>query len=251
MTEPPTPPTNQLPPTDPELDILTDEVLTHATSQFDLDLLKYYTLRVTMPHKDYPELQAIIDKYSKNYCACLHVADDEVQHEHFHIFFLGMEDTTIEAMRKRLKLEFSRSGNGFMSGKKMDNHIFKALQYVKHDEHVTYKHRGSRWEYYIAQSPEWEEKDTKKEAPKKRIREADPMLTYSNVLWRARAHRKEHRIQSTSLGVVLEHMTRTTAWIPSQDLMRKGLDPMHHRMFEYQAGEKKGRTPDWWTPKFD
>lgn len=228
MTEAPTSPTNQPP-----------------------QLLKYYTLRVTLPHVDLGKLQEVLNKYSRNYCAALHVADKDVPHEHFHIFFLDLDDVKIEALRKQLKVVFKRQGNGFLSGKKMDNHVYKALQYAKHDEQVTFKHRGSHWEDYIAESPDWEEKEVKKETTGKRRREADPILTYSNVLWRARAHRIEHSIQSTNLGVVLEHMTRTTNWIPSQDLMRKGLDPMHHRLFEYQASGKTGRTPDWWTPKFD
>lgn len=153
-------------------------------------------------------------------------------------------------MRKLLKTTFSRHGNGFLSGKKMDNHIYKALQYVKHDEHVTFKHRGSHWETYISESPDWDQKAEVKNSPQKRKREADPMLTYSNVLWRARAHRTEHQISSVDLGVVLEHMTRTTDWIPSQELMRKGLDPLHHRLFTYQVSDKVGKTPDWWTPRF-
>lgn len=214
------------------------------------NLLKYYSLRVTCPHSEYPKLQEVLNKYSHNYCAALHVADKDVPHEHFHIFILDLEDKTIEAMRKQLKTVFGRHGNGFLAGKKMDNHVYKGLQYVKHDEHVTFKHRGSHWETYIAESPDWEEKEVKEPSQKKRKREADPQLTYSNVLWRARAHRDEHKISSTDLGVVLEHMTRTTNWIPCHQMMRQGLDPLHHRLFEYQVSGKVGRTPDWWTPKF-
>lgn len=213
-------------------------------------LLNYYSLRLTIPHVDLPKIQDVIDKYSRNYCMCAHVADKEVPHEHFHIFFLDLDDKKIDAMRKQLKIVFARQGNGFYSGKKMDNHVYKALQYVKHDAQVTYKHRGSHWADYIAESPDWEQKDTVKDRPSKRKREADPMLTYSNLLWRARAHRDEHSIQSTDLGVVLEHMTRTTNWTPSVEIMRKGLDPLHHRLFEYQTSGRTGKTPDWWTPKF-
>jgi len=224
--------------------------MTLAPTHQPTNLLNYYSLRVTVPHVDYPKLQEVFNQYSHNYCACLHVADKDVPHEHFHIFFLDMPDKTIEAMRKQLKIAFARQGNGFLAGKKMDNHLFKGLQYVKHDEHVTFKHRGSHWEDYIAESPDWEQKETK-ERPTKKRREADPMLSYSNILWRARAHRTEHSIQSRDLGVVLEHMTRTTNWIPSVEIMRRGLDPLHHRLFEYQVSGKTGPTPDWWTPKFN
>ena len=83
----------------------------------------------------------------------------------------------------------------------------------------------------------------------KRKREADPILTYSNILSRALKHRKEHDLQSTNLGVVLEHMTRTTRWIPSVGIMRRGLYPMHYQIFECLVTGKKGKDIDWWTPK--
>lgn len=213
-------------------------------------LLHYYSLRVTAPHTELGKLQEVLNDYSRNYCACLHVADKDVPHEHFHIFFLDLDDKTIEAMRKRLKSVFGRHGNGFLAGKKMDNHVFKGLQYVKHDEHVTFKHRGSHWQTYIDESPDYEHKEKVKENSSKRKREADPQLSYSNILWRARAHREEHKISSTDLGVTLEHMTRTTNWVPSYQIMRNGLDPLHFRLFEHQCNKKSGPTPDWWTPKF-
>lgn len=214
------------------------------------DLMHYYSLRITIPFVQYPQLQEVINKYSHNYCAAGHVADDEVPHEHYHILFLDLDDKKIDAMKKALRLSFGRCGNGFYAGTKRDNHVFKGLQYVKHDASVTWKHRGSHWENYILEAPDYDHKAPNKKAETKRKREADPMLTYSNILWRAREHRKEHSIHSTDLGVVLEHMTRTTNWIPSAELMRRGLDPLHHRLFEFQASNKTGRTPDWWTPKF-
>jgi len=224
--------------------------MTETPTHQPTNLLYYYSLRVTVPHVDLPKLEECISKYSKQYCMCLHVADKDVAHEHFHIFFLDLELKKIEAMRKTLKQVFTRQGNGFLSGKMMDNHLYKGLQYVKHDASVTYKHHGSHWADYIAESPDWDQKEVTTDRPAKKKREADPMLTYSNLLWRARAHRTECAIPSTDLGVVLEHMTRTTNWIPSPQLMKQGLDPLHHRLFEYQTSGKVGKTPDWWTPKF-
>jgi len=215
------------------------------------DLMNYYSLRVTIPHIQYPKLQEVLVKYSKNFCACGHVADTEVPHEHFHILFLDLDDKKIDAMKKALRTSFERQGNGFYAGTKRDNHVYKGLQYVKHDAEVFYKHRGSHWQDYILESPDYDLKTSDKKVDTKRKREADPMLTYSNILWRARAHRAEHNLQSSDLGVVLEHMTRTTNWIPSVEIMRRGLDPMHHRLFEYQVTDKTKKTPDWWTPKFN
>lgn len=221
-----------------------------TTNQPTDQLMDYYSLRVTLPHIRIGELQEFLSGYTKNYCACAHNADEGVNHEHFHILILDIDRKTVEAMRKQIKKVFGRSGNDFFAGSFRDNHLFKGLQYVKHDANVRYYHRGSHWQDYIDSSPDFVRGESKSSQPVKRKRESDPMLTYSNVLWRARNHRLQHGIPSTDLGVVLEHMTRTTDWIPSQEIMRKGLDPLHHRLFTYQVSDKTGKTPDWWTPKF-
>jgi len=222
-------------------------------------LMNYYSFRITVPHVDYPKIQEIFLEFSKNFLAAGHHADPPgtpkgVPHEHWHVLFLDFSPNKADTMKRALRRVFSRSGNEFYAGKFMDNHVYKGIQYCKHDPNVIWKHRGSHWAEYIAESPDFDHTLRRKETEptvKKRAREADPMLTYSNVLWRARAHRTEHNIKSTDLGVVLEHMTRTTNWIPSVELMRKGLDPLHHRLFEYQTSGKVGKTPDWWTPRFN
>ena len=77
----------------------------------------------------------------------------------------------------------------------------------------------------------------------KRVREADPVLTYSNILYRARMHRAKHSIESTDLGVVLEHMTRHTYWTPSVHIMRHGLNVNHYTLFKAQVTGKTKKIP--------
>lgn len=226
---------------------------TSSTSQ-PTNLLNYYSLRLTVPHVDYPLIQECINRYSKSYIACLHVADHEVQHEHFHIFFMDLTPVTVEAMRKLLKTKFKRQGNGFIQGKFMDNHVYKGLQYVKHDPNVSYKMRGSGWADHLASAPPWEDKSKDNKGlptSRKRVLERDPLITYSNVLWRARKHREEHSINSTNLGVVLEHLCRTTNYQPSVDVLRRGLDPWHFKQFEFKVNDSTGKVPDWWTPRIE
>lgn len=230
MTTPTNPPTNQ---------------------PAQLDLMKYYSLRLTCPHVDWPKIQEILFPVSRSFIACLHVADKEVQHEHFHIFFLDMDLIKVERMRKSLKSKFERCGNGFIQGKFMDNHLYKALQYVKHDAAVSYKMRGTGWDAHLAQAPPWIEQPEADKGSKKRKLERDPLITYSNLLYVARRHRAEHQIRSTDLGVVLEHLTRTTYYQPSVDILRRGLDPYHYKSFAYKAGDSIGKTPDWWTPRLE
>lgn len=84
-------------------------------------LIHYYSLRVTTPHTDSDKLWSIFSDYSKNFLYCKHAADDEDKFPHFHCVFLDLETKNVEALRKRLKKEFGRSGNGFIAGKFMDN----------------------------------------------------------------------------------------------------------------------------------
>ena len=206
-------------------------------------LLKYYALRLKLPHNDWPKIQEVIWKYSKNLVASLHNADSECDAEHFHFAFLDLTDTSkVEALRNALKKEFDRGGNGFYSGKAMDNHVYKALQYMKHAERIQRKHCGPHWEEYIRESPDWDPTLKEKKAVEKRKREADPILSFSNVLSRALQHRQDNSISSTDLGVTLEHMTRTTNWIPSPQIMKFGLDPLHFKLLEDRASGRVGKT---------
>jgi len=215
-------------------------------------LMKYYSLRITAPHVEWPQVQECINDYSRTYISCLHAADHEVPHEHFHIFFLDLTPVKVEAMRKRLKTVFKRQGNGFFAGKFMDNHIYKGLQYVKHDPSVSYKRRGSGWEDRLAAAPAWEDKTSDHSSvSRKRVLERDPLITYSNILWLARKYRSDNQLTSTDLGVILNHMCRCTHYQPSVDILRRGLDPWHFKQFEYKCHDSVGKCPDWWTPRIE
>lgn len=226
--------------------------MTTSPTHQPTNLMYYYSLRVTVPHDDWPRLQEVFNEYSRNYIACLHVADADVPHEHFHVFFLDLKPVVVEAMRKRLKTTFKRQGNGFFSGKFMDNHVYKGLQYVKHDASVSYKTRGSGWNDHLASAPPWTDQPKDPQSvSRKRTLERDPLITYSNLLWLARRHRSEHSIGSTDLGVVLEHLCRTSNYQPSVDILRRGLDPWHFKQFEFKCNDSVGKTPNWWTPRVE
>jgi len=219
-----------------------------TTTTTTTELLYYFSLRVTLPHVEWPQLQAVINKHSRNYCVGFHNADQETDHEHYHFVILDLQERSkSQALCLALKRSFNRAGNGFYAGKYRDNHVYKAIQYIKHDDHVVWKHRGLYWQTYIDEAPDWDSNVSDKKAPEKRKREADPIISFSNVLWRALKHRREHHILSTDLGVTLEHMTRTTNWTPSPQIMKFGLDPLHHKLFSFRAGGCVGPTPDWWS----
>ena len=214
----------------------------------------YYALRVVLPHADWPKLQDVVNRYSKDYIVGLHPADDECKHEHFHFAILDMTEypKKEEAFRKYLKSKFASGGNKFYSGNFRDNGVLSAITYMKHVDDPQFKHRGSDWQKFIEMAPPWVHKArVEPGAPTKRKRESDPVLTYTNVLWQARRWRKEHNIKSTDLGVVLEHMSRVGYWQPSIDLQRRGLDRMHYDRFAYQCNNCVGKNPSWWAVRLE
>lgn len=215
------------------------------------NLVNYYSLRITTPHNDSDKLWTLFSEYSKDFLYCQHAADDEDKFPHFHCVFLGMETKQVEAMRKRLKKEFDRGGNGFMAGKHMDNTVYKAIQYFRHDKdaEATFRHRGSGWQKIIEDSPDWDEKrdEPAVQASKKRERLSDPILSYNNIVKQAVKHCHEHDIKTKRLEVALEHMTRTTNWIPDIHIIRRGMDPFHYKLFEYRMSGRTGKVPDWWS----
>lgn len=214
-------------------------------------LIKYYALRVTTPHADSDKIFDVFSQYSRQFLYCKHAADKEDSAEHFHAIFLDLTDRSIDALRKQLKKKFDRSGNGFLAGKWMDNTVYKAIQYFRHDEHAeaSFRHRGSGWQAIIEASPEWDEirPVPSSEPVAKKAKLSDPVLTHYNVVKQAIRHAHEHNIKSDNLAVVLEHMTRTTNWMPDIKILRTGLDPYHYKIFKYKMNGRTGPTPDWWS----
>lgn len=212
---------------------------------------EYYSFRLTVPHVDIGKVQDILHKHTKNYCLAMHNADDEVQHEHFHMCILDFTPNKADALKRALRDAYKRSGNGFYAGNFRTNGVFSFITYCKHDPEVDWKHRGSDWVDWIDRAPEYSHKKSEDKVVEKKRKESDPILTFSNLLWRAQKHRKDNHIESVDLGVILEHMTRTTNWLPAPHIMKNGLDPLHFKIFEYRCRGRNGKTPDWWTPKHE
>jgi len=209
----------------------------------------YYSLRVTVPRTDLGKLQDILARHSKYYCMAWHCADHEVKHEHVHMCFLEFTEDKATALKRALANAYKRQGNDFYAGSFKKNGVYSYLTYCKHDPHVDWNHRGAHWPSWIDRADPWVDHVRDPVEVTRKRKESDPILTFSNILWRAEKHRKEHNIKSTDLGVTLEHMTRTTRWTPAPHIMKNGLDPLHHRLFKYRCEGCTGPTPDWWTPK--
>ena len=74
----------------------------------------------------------------------------------------------------------------------------------------------------------------------------DPILTFSNIIQKALEHRQQHDIKSTDLAVICEHMSRTTFYIPSVAIMRKGLRSEHYNEFAKRASKSMHPKKNAW-----
>lgn len=215
------------------------------------DRVCYYSYRVTTEHDDLSKVQEIIERYTKLYLIALHSPDDTEKsclHQHLHCVFPGVDADFADRFKKAMSKEFDRKGNAFHAGCYRNGPLEHAITYFKHDDNVEFIYSGDLdWEDMIELAPAYSKKAP--EVKEKRERQSDPVLTYSNLLFQALKHRRLNKIKSAHLSVTLEHMTRTTDWLPTRQMLSGGLDPLHHRLFEYRANGRIGPTPDWWTPR--
>lgn len=220
------------------------------------DLIHYYSYRVTISSEHRVRLKNVLFKYSKNFIFGNHgghgedgqVGDDVEKLHHFHCIILDFDHKKVDTFKKAMSKEFDRRGNGFHAGKFMDNTVYKGIQYIKHESGVDWTFRGGHWPDIIADSPDWEHREPKKERLVQKPKLSWPVLTYSNVLKQAYLWRQEHKLSTTDLGLVLEHMTKNSKWQPDIRIMRTGLDEMHFKLFKYRC-DPDGSVPNWWQPK--
>lgn len=221
-------------------------------------MIHYYSYRVTIGQSERSRLKEVLYKYSKNFCFGNHgghgekegiVEDTETLH-HYHCIIVGIDKNGVNKFRQAMQKEFGGKGNAFHAGKFMDNTVYKGIQYIKHEPDVEWTFRGGHWPNTIDLSPDWEEREVKKQKVEK-PKLSYPILTFQNVLKQAWLHRQEHQLKTNDLGQVLEHMSKNTNWQPDIRVMRTGLDVMHFKLFEYKCKGKQGPSPDWWTPKIE
>lgn len=215
----------------------------------------YYQYRITLPHAEFPRLQAIFNKHSKLWCAAFHYPHpdgDDGEHEkkeHFHVCFVDMPENKATVMRRELCKEFERQGNPLHSGKNRSNFATSYFQYCGHQPDCEYKHWGPYWEHVMSMSPSWVDLKKKPVVSLAKIeKKSYPTMTYYNCIRQALRWREEHKIKSSDLRVVCEHMTRVGKWQPDPKIMREGLSHMHFKLFTFHCNEQQGVTPNWWDP---
>lgn len=212
--------------------------------------VEYYAYRITRPHTDWGRIKVIIMQYSSNWCVGLHLPDkDEAdcEREHFHCVFCDFDKKKVDAFKKAIAKAFDAKGNGLHAGRFRDNHVSRAIGYMKHDESCTFYHDGNvRWEKLIEESTTFE-KGLVNSVLKKREKLGDPVLTYSNLLKQAKLYRDTHMATSCSLQDVLSRMVNQSNWIPSRELVTNGVPRELHEMFVDRC-TKSVREYNWLRP---
>lgn len=208
----------------------------------------YYQYRLTRAHTTRDQFQALVEQYSKDWCFCLHNADEQEENckkEHFHAVFRDFEKKDVDKFRLAMKTHFECRGNADHAGKMQHNHISQAIGYFKHDPDVEIVHSGqSHWINFIENVPAFIKKDQGRPVFK-RERLSHPVLTYSNVLKQALAYHKEHAMRTVLLSDVVEEMVNTDNWWPSRELLTNGIPTETHQRFSDMVQNKRTKLSFW------
>jgi len=214
------------------------------------DLEKYYAYRLTRPHLAWASIKPVVMKYSSDWICALHFPDEQesdCMKEHFHFAFRDFDPKKVDAFKKYIANMYDAKGNGLHAGAWRDNHVSRAVGYMKHDERVQFYHSGqSYWDEFIETSETFEKR------PEKRARVfkeklGDPTLTHGNLLKQALKFQQEHMCSELSLQNVLSRMVHQANWIPSRDLIRNGVPREFHEMFADRV-TKSTREYAWMAP---
>lgn len=212
--------------------------------------IPYYQYRLTRPHALCESFLELINKYSSDYCICLHNPDEMEEgckKEHFHAVFRDFGKKEVDKFRLAMRAEpFNCKGNADHSGKMQANHISQAVGYFKHDPDVVIRHSGqAHWLHFIENVPAFEKKSTKQVFKRERL--GHPALTYGNVLKQALKYHQEHSMRTTLLSEVVEEMVNESDWCPSRDLLANGIPREIHQMFSDRVQNKRIKL-DFWLP---
>lgn len=170
--------------------------------------------------------------------------------KHFHVVIEG--HVHYDLIGKRLQR--AKLGRAMYWRKKNHmNDFLKAISYtVKSGDYYT-RLGFNKW---IDLAPEWLPKE-EYFAEEETIVDEDKkdtakqwMFTYSNILKVAFNFRKRRQLKTDKLGDVLSEMTRENKWIPSPQMVSKGLEVWYHRQFEWMCSTQEAPPPEWWNVRY-
>lgn len=187
--------------------------------------VNYTSVRVTVNHDQWNVLlPAIADQ---QWLAWPHFGKDK-NNQHFHIIVIG--ELRLDALRKRFKTLFNKTGNGFIRCKQESNGVLSAITYCA-KEGTSAMHSLPEHADWIKDAPVWVNEDRNiggylnKKAPRELHEDHHRELTYRNLEKATLRYRQREGIKSINLEDTLAHMHKhnwrlnialTRGGIPSQ-----------------------------------
>lgn len=221
------------------------------SDEFNVVFKDYLTVRVTLDHDQYDQLEQITKRYTDNYIIFAHVGDSTVPNPHFHIIIPTTDLKLLDRFVYQLKSKFNKKGNGFYSAKYLHNGVLSAIGYGKHGLLPDYPPRfaGADYEAMLRLAVTYVKpvnSYSPKGAPVPKVykeRMGEHVLTLGNLLKQAHKHANgENRLKR-----IIDRMVDSEGFIPSRDLVTNGVPEEFYEIWERRVN-KNYVTMHWSSP---
>lgn len=220
---PTNPPTNQPPPTNSD------------------PPSEYISIRITLGHHEWARIVSSVLFDCDKYIAYPHTGKSG-ENPHWHILILTTHIRDGERYRKRIKSSIG-TGNESYSIKRLQNGLLSGIQYCSRESSRPMV-AGSDMQHWVNIAPAWVDRTQPKLVSKpSKERLGDPTLTLTNVVKQAVKY-ANHNDLDCNLTNVLHHMA-SHGWVPSRDIIAKGLPRAVHDEFDYRMS-RRVRAPHLW-----
>lgn len=217
--------------------------ISQTDRQTDTDIpTDYLSIRLTVEHLRWPDVMTILEDVEV-YMAWPHKGKDG-ENEHFHILIPDTGRKFCDVMRNRIKRKFGdgRGGNGLFSIKNQSNGLLAGIQYCGHEDTTPYT-KGPECSRWIEEAPKWVEPTPKltqtrigekrKPVHEDHFRE----ITYRNMLKVCLRFRADRKLETRSLGKVLELLHKENYFLNVQ-VLRQGIPSTFFDEFEARCSDE-------------
>jgi len=202
---------------------------------------EYISVRLTVDHNEWPRIVSSVLYDTDGYIAYPHLGKD-LTNPHWHILIESGHPRDGERYRKRIKSSFG-AGNSTFSLKRLTNGLLAGIQYCSR-EHTRPMVAGPHMQSWIDLAPAWTDKVSTQLATKPaKERLGDATLTLTNVVKQAVKYANRFDLDCNLTNVL--HRMAADGWVPSRDIMCKGLPRAVHDEYDYRMS-RRARAPHLW-----
>jgi len=203
----------------------------------------YVSVRLTISDSQFERAQQSVF-HDVPYIAYVHKGKNADNH-HYHVLVI---DTNVEKYRKRIKDNMGFSGNKFVSMKLQKNGLLLGIQYcAREGSEPILSH--PELSPFIDAAPKWQQTTIAVRKLGEKCLKKDWQLTYTNLVWVAVEHARDHSLVDKSLKEVVRHLIQKTNWRPSNWLLKGGVPEFYENDFLTRLGKRKDVDMAWWTPR--